>query len=60
MKSPMKNFFFDPAPDRRCLPRIAGLSTAIVLSVLLPALPSAAQNVAPKQTLNITAYNINL
>jgi aminopeptidase N len=56
----MKNFFFDPAPDRRCLPRIAGLSTAIVLSVLLPALPSAAQNVAPKQTLNITAYNINL
>jgi aminopeptidase N len=56
----MKNFLFDQAPDRRRLPRIAGLSTAIVLSVLLPALPSAAQNVAPKQTLNITAYNINL
>jgi aminopeptidase N len=56
----MKNFLFDQAPDRRCLPRIAGLSTAIVFSLLLPALPSAAQNVAPKQTLNITAYNINL
>jgi aminopeptidase N len=56
----MKNFLLHQAPDRRRLPRIAGLSTAIVLSLLLPALPSAAQNVAPKQTLNITAYNINL
>jgi aminopeptidase N len=29
-------------------------------AALLSALPSAAQNLAPKQTLNITAYNINV
>jgi len=56
----MKNFLFDHAPDRRCLPCTAGLSVAFVLLLLLPALPSAAQNVAPRQTINITGYNINL
>ena len=39
--------------------RMAWFCAAMVAAILLPALPSSAQNVAPKQTLNITAYTID-
>jgi aminopeptidase N len=40
-------------------PHIGFFGTAMAAACLLPALQSAGQNVAPKPTLNITAYNIN-
>ncbi|MGC1157590.1 MAG: M1 family aminopeptidase [Acidobacteriaceae bacterium] len=39
--------------------RMAWFCAAMVAAILLPALPSSAQSVAPKQTLNITAYTID-
>jgi len=60
----MNNYPSDRA-DRYRLPRIAAPSCSVTLAVtiaafLLPARPSAAQNAAPRPTLNITAYNISL
>jgi aminopeptidase N len=55
----MKDFPFHYAPSRRRFLCVAALLAAMI-AAFLPARPSAAQNVAAKQTLNITAYNINL
>jgi Peptidase family M1 domain/Tetratricopeptide repeat len=55
----MKDFAFDHAPSRHRFARTAA-PCAVLIAALLPALPSAAQNVAPKPTLNITAYNISV
>jgi len=55
----MKHFLFDHAPDRFGLPRFA-VPACMLAAAFLPAGPSAAQNVAPKPTLNITAYNISV
>ena len=44
-------------PVRPCVARFCAAALAIAL---WPALPSQAQTVAPKQTLNITAYTINV
>ncbi|MGB9028807.1 MAG: hypothetical protein WCC27_01705, partial [Acidobacteriaceae bacterium] len=54
----MKNDPLDFVQHRRC---VAGLAwfCAAVAAILLPALPATAQNTAPKQTLNITAYTID-
>ncbi len=54
----MKDSPLTHAPERCHSSRIAVFCWAI--AALLPAIPAAAQNVAPKPTLNITAYNINL
>lgn len=54
----MMDFSFDHAPHWVRCARFAVVCAA--MAVLLPALPSAAQNVAPRPTLNITAYNIDV
>jgi aminopeptidase N len=55
----MTRFRIDAAFGRPLAPRVAGLCAAMAAACLLPGLQAAAQNVAPKPTLNITAYNIN-
>ena len=48
------------APDQKRRPRLAVLSAALVLAALSRALPAHAQNAAPRPTLNVTDYKINL
>lgn len=55
----MKDFPLTHAPKRHRFPRLAAGCWAIA-AAFLPGLPSAAQTVAPRPTLDITAYNINL
>jgi aminopeptidase N len=55
----MKRFRIDAAFCGLLAPHIGFFGTAMAAACLLPALQSAGQNVAPKPTLNITAYNIN-
>ena len=47
-------------PDQKRRPRLAVLSAALVLAALSRALPAHAQNAAPRPTLNVTDYKINL
>jgi len=56
----MKNDPQTHAPDGNRSSRLAVFCAAIVSAALLPALPALAQNAPPRQTLDITAYKINL
>jgi aminopeptidase N len=55
----MKNAPLDPGFGPFRAPRVFCLCAAMAAACWLPALPSAAQNVAPRPTLNITAYTIH-
>jgi len=57
----MKHSPLTHPPKRHPFPCMAVTIVFAAIAVAgLPGLPSSAQNVAPKPTLNITAYNINL
>ena len=56
----MKRFVTPAGLARSAWSRTGPVCAAAIAAALISALPSTAQNVAPKQTLNITAYNINV
>jgi aminopeptidase N len=56
----MKRFVTPARLARSAWSRTGPVCAAAIAAALISALPLAAQNVSPKQTLNITAYNINV
>ncbi|MGC2298509.1 MAG: M1 family aminopeptidase [Acidobacteriaceae bacterium] len=56
----MKRFVTSAGLARSAWSRTGPVCAAAIAAALISALPLAAQNVSPKQTLNITAYNINV